>query len=79
MPFRDAHHVTGALVKMAEDKGVGLENLTLDDMQSVEAGITNAIFDVLGVDNSVASRTSFGGTSPANVAISIKNARARFL
>lgn len=79
MPFRDAHHVTGALVKMAEDKGVGLEDLTLDDMQSVEAGISNAIFDVLGVDNSVASRTSFGGTSPTNVANSINNARARFL
>jgi len=79
MPFRDAHHVTGALVKMAEDKGVGLENLTLDDMQSVEAGITHAIFDVLGVDNSVASRTSYGGTSPINVANSINNARARFL
>lgn len=79
MPFRDAHHVTGALVKMAEDKGVGLEDLTLDDMQSVEAGITHAIFDVLGVDNSVASRTSFGGTSPENVANAINNARARFL
>lgn len=79
MPFRDAHHVTGALVKMAEDKGVGLEDLTLDDMQSVEGGITHAIFDVLGVDNSVASRTSFGGTSPTNVANSINNARARFL
>lgn len=79
MPFRDAHHVTGALVKMAEEKGLGLEDLTLADMQSVEAGITEAIFDVLGVDNSVASRTSFGGTSPENVANSIKNARARFL
>jgi len=79
MPFRDAHHVTGALVKMAEEEGVGLEDLTLADMQSVEAGITDAVFDVLGVDNSVASRTSFGGTSPENVANSIKNARARFL
>ncbi len=79
MPFRDAHHVTGALVKMAEQKGAGLEDLSLAEMQSVEVGITDAVFGVLGVDNSVASRTSFGGTAPDNVRAAIKNARARFL
>jgi len=79
MPFRDAHHVTGALVKMAEQKSVGLEGLSLAEMQSVHAGITDAVFTVLGVDNSVASRTSFGGTAPDNVLASIKNARARWL
>jgi argininosuccinate lyase len=79
MPFRDAHHVTGALVKMAEQKSVGLEGLSLAEMQSVDAGITEAVFSVLGVDNSVASRTSFGGTAPDNVRAAIKNARARWL
>ena len=79
MPFRDAHHVTGSLVKMAEDKGCGLEDLSLAEMQSVEAGITDAVFKVLGVENSVASRTSIGGTAPANVTAAAKAARERFL
>jgi len=79
MPFRDAHHVTGALVKMAEERGCGLEDLSLADMQSVEAGITEGVFGVLGVDNSVASRKSYGGTAPDNVAAQIKAARARWL
>lgn len=79
MPFRNAHHVTGALVKMAEDKGCGLEDLSLEDMQGVESGITAAVFDVLGVDNSVASRTSYGGTAPDNVRAQIAAAKARWL
>jgi argininosuccinate lyase len=67
MPFRDAHHVTGRLVAMAEDAGCDLPDLTLEQMQSVEAGITRDIFDVLGVHNSVASRVSYGGTAPIRV------------
>ncbi len=67
LPFRDAHHVTGSLVAMAEAKSCDLPELSLADMQSVNQDITQAVFDVLGVKNSVASRTSFGGTSPANV------------
>ncbi len=67
LPFREAHHVTGALVKMAEDRGVDLPDLTLGDMNSVHPDITDAVFDVLGVHNSVASRTSYGGTAPENV------------
>ena len=67
MPFRDAHHVTGALVKMAEDQGVDLHELSLAQMQSVEPKITDMVYEVLGVDNSVASRTSYGGTAPAQV------------
>ncbi|MCI2399545.1 argininosuccinate lyase [Aliiroseovarius subalbicans] len=67
MPFRDAHHVTGSLVAMAEGKGCDLPDLSLADMQSVHADITNAVFDVLGVHNSVASRTSYGGTAPSEV------------
>ncbi|MEP3637434.1 MAG: argininosuccinate lyase [Paracoccaceae bacterium] len=67
MPFRDAHHVTGRIVALAEAKGCDLPDLSLDDLQSVHDGITSDIFEVLGVNNSVASRTSYGGTSPAQV------------
>ena len=67
LPFRDAHHVTGSLVALAEGKGIDLPDLTLADMQSVLAEITDAVFEVLGVENSVASRTSFGGTAPVQV------------
>ena len=76
LPFRDAHHVTGAIVKLAEDKGCGLEDLSLAEMQSVHSDITQDVFTRLGVDNSVASRTSHGGTSPTNVAAQIKAAKA---
>jgi argininosuccinate lyase len=68
LPFRDAHHVTGAIVKLAEANGVELESLPLADMQGIEPRITAAVFDVLSVENSVASRRSFGGTAPENVA-----------
>ena len=68
MPFRDAHHVTGRLVRLAEQKGCDLSDLTLADMQSVEARITTDIFAVLTVQASVESRVSYGGTAPANVA-----------
>ncbi len=67
MPFRDAHHVTGALVKLAETENCGLEDLTLAQMHSVEERITEEVYSVLGVENSVASRMSYGGTSPVRV------------
>ncbi len=67
LPFREAHHVTGALVKLAETEGRDLPDLTLAQMQSVHDGITEAVFGVLGVHNSVASRQSYGGTAPAQV------------
>ena len=79
MPFRDAHHVTGAVVKMAEDKGLGLDDLTLDDLQSIEPRIMNAIFEILSVDNSLKSRISIGGTAPSNVVSACAEARKRFL
>lgn len=75
MPFRDAHHVTGALVKMAEDRGCDLPDLSLADMQSVHEYITDDVFGVLGVQNSVASRVSYGGTAPNNVRAQIKRWR----
>ncbi|OYU19530.1 MAG: argininosuccinate lyase [Rhodobacteraceae bacterium PARR1] len=67
LPFRDAHHVTGTLVAMAEGKGCDLPDLTLADMQTVHAGIRADVFDVLGVENSVRSRRSYGGTAPDQV------------
>ncbi len=68
LPFRTAHHVTGQLVRAAEARGVELAALSLADMQSVEPRITADVFSVLDVEASVASRVSFGGTAPANVA-----------
>nr|WP_319248339.1 argininosuccinate lyase [uncultured Celeribacter sp.] len=67
LPFRDAHHVTGALVAMAEKKGCDLPDLSLEDMKSVHNAINEGVYDVLTVENSVASRTSYGGTAPVQV------------
>lgn len=67
IPFREAHHVTGTLVAKAESRGVDLPDLTLAEMQAVHPKITQAIYGVLGVHNSVASRTSYGGTAPDQV------------
>jgi argininosuccinate lyase len=67
LPFRDAHHVTGALVALAEKKGCDLPDLSLAEMQAVHGNIDQSIYDVLGVHNSVASRMSYGGTAPARV------------
>ncbi len=67
MPFRDAHHVTGSLVAMAEGKGCDLPDLTLEDMKSVHEAISEDVFGVLGVHNSVSSRMSYGGTAPTRV------------
>jgi argininosuccinate lyase len=68
LPFRNAHHITGTLVGMAETQGVELSGLTLEQMRGVEPRITADVFSVLTVDASIASRTSHGGTAPANVA-----------
>jgi argininosuccinate lyase len=67
IPFRDAHHATGRAVAMAVEKGVGLEKLTLSEMQSIHEGITGDVFGVLTVEKSAASRKSFGGTAPQEV------------
>src|SRR5262249_36063871 len=69
MPFREAHHVTGRIVAAAEKAGVPLDRLPLPAMQEIEPRITMAVFKVLSVEHSVASRTSFGGTAPKNVRI----------
>ena len=67
LPFRDAHHVTGSLVAKAEGKGCDLPDLTLAEMQEVHDGIRADVFEVLGVENSVRSRQSYGGTAPDQV------------
>jgi argininosuccinate lyase len=67
LPFREAHHITGRIVAKASESGVALDKLPLAAMQAIEPRITDAVFGVLSVENSVKSRTSFGGTAPANV------------
>ncbi|MDA8232029.1 MAG: argininosuccinate lyase [Magnetospirillum sp.] len=78
MPFRQAHHVAGRLVKLAEDKGCGLEDLSLAEMRIVEPRLTDEARAVLSVESSVASRTSFGGTAPERVREAVADARRRW-
>jgi argininosuccinate lyase len=66
-PFREAHHIAGAIVKRAEEAGVGLEGLPLFEMQSIEPAITKDVYDVLSLEASVNSRVSEGGTAPVRV------------
>jgi len=77
LPFRQAHHITGALVKLAEDLGCDLPDLTLAQMQSVHGAITAEVFAVLGVENSVRSRVSYGGTAPDQVRAQVAHWKAR--
>ena len=66
-PFREAHHIAGSIVKLAETKGVTLDKLSLAEMKSVDPDITQEVFKVLSPEASVASRMSLGGTAPARV------------
>ncbi|MBB4618211.1 argininosuccinate lyase [Sphingomonas abaci] len=75
LPFREAHHVTGRAVAAAEDAGLALHELSLGQLQAIDQRIDGRVYDVLSVDASVASRTSFGGTAPANVRAAIAAAR----
>ncbi len=79
MPFREAHHATGAIVRRAEERGCALAELPLEDMQAVEPRITEEVRQVLTVASSVASRTSLGGTAPELVRAAVVAARERFL
>jgi len=72
MPFREAHHVTGRIVGLAEAEGGDLADLALDKMQAIEPGLTAAVYDVLSVEASSASRVSFGGTAPVRVREQVK-------
>lgn len=77
LPFRRAHHVTGAAVKRAEALGVGLADLSLSELQSLEPGVTEAVYKVLSPEASCASRQSFGGTAPDQVRARIASWRER--
>jgi argininosuccinate lyase len=79
IPFREAHHHTGALVRVAEQLGCDLASLPLAEMKKVEPRITKNVFEVLSVDRSVASRSSLGGTAPAEVKRAIAAARKRYM
>ena len=79
LPFREAHHVTGRLVRLAEDRGKGLAELDLPTLQGVEPRITAEVYRALSLDASVASRRSFGGTAPDRVRAAAASARERFL
>jgi argininosuccinate lyase len=67
LPFREAHHVVGRIVSEAAKRGVALENLPLDELQTAHPKITKDVYAVLSVEASAGSRTSEGGTAPANV------------
>ena len=79
VPFREAHHITGRAVKRAEALGVRLDALPLDELIAIDPRIDARVFDVLSVDASVASRTSFGGTAPANVRAAVARAQEESL
>ena len=78
MPFREAHHITGRAVKAAEERGCDLADLPLETLQAIDVRIDNRVFDVLSVDASVRSRTSYGGTAPVRVREQIAAAKELF-
>jgi len=75
VPFREAHHITGAAVKLAEEKGVALDALTLAELQAMDGRIGEGVFAALSVEASVAARSSHGGTAPDQVRQRIAEAR----
>ena len=77
LPFRQAHEVTGRIVALAAEKGIGLDGLTVEELQSVEPAISGDVFEVLGAHQSAASRTSYGGTAPERVREAVARARQR--
>jgi argininosuccinate lyase len=79
LPFREAHHATGRIVRLAETRGCRLEQLPLAAMRAVDKRIDKRVYSVLGVDQSVASRVSHGGTAPVQVRRAVKAAKARYL
>ncbi|MEO0062272.1 MAG: hypothetical protein RLZZ08_832 [Pseudomonadota bacterium] len=76
IPFREAHHITGAAVKLAESKGVALDALSLDELQAIDARVGESVYKALSVEASVAARCSHGGTAPVEIARRVADARA---
>jgi argininosuccinate lyase len=77
VPFREAHHITGRAVKAAEEAGCDLADLSLEALQSIDGRIDARVYDVLSVEASVNSRTSYGGTAPVRVREQIARWKAR--
>ncbi|MXO89593.1 argininosuccinate lyase [Pontixanthobacter aquaemixtae] len=75
IPFREAHHITGAAVKLAEQKGVALDELSLDELQAIDERIDDGVYSALSVEASVAARASYGGTAPEQVKQQVAAAR----
>jgi argininosuccinate lyase len=75
IPFREAHHITGAAVRLAEERGQALDALSLDDLKAIDQRIDGRVFDALSVDASVAARSSYGGTAPEQVRAQVARAR----
>jgi len=76
IPFREAHHITGAAVKLAESRGVALDQLALDELKDIDVRIDERVYAALSVEASVAARASHGGTAPAEVKKRVAEARA---
>ena len=76
IPFREAHHITGAAVKLAEQRGIALDALPLDDLKAIDARIDESVYAALSLDASVAARASYGGTAPDQVRLQVAHARA---
>ncbi|QZD96028.1 argininosuccinate lyase [Qipengyuania gelatinilytica] len=77
IPFREAHHITGAAVKLADEKAVALDGLSIEDLKAIDSRIDERVFDALSVDASVAARASYGGTAPVRVREQVEAARKR--
>jgi argininosuccinate lyase len=77
IPFREAHHITGAAVKLADEQGVALDGLSIGDLQKIDSRIDARVFDALSVDASVAARGSYGGTAPVRVRQQVAAAKQR--
>ena len=75
IPFREAHHITGQAVRLAEERGIALSELPLEALQGIDARIDASVYDVLGIDASVNSRSSYGGTAPDRVREQIASAK----
>ena len=75
IPFREAHHITGAAVKLAESKGVALDELSLDELQAIDGRVDERVYTALSVEASVAARKSHGGTAPDEVRKRVAEAR----
>jgi len=79
IPFREAHHIAGALVSEAEKKGCGLEDLSLEEMRLISSEMEESVYEVLSVEASAAARKSFGGTAPECVRKAVAAARTTLL